>query len=70
MSDLVRLSVNMNLETAAALKNIMNAKEVSATEAVRRCIALATFVYGEQAENRRIITDDGFGGNVKELLAL
>lgn len=39
-----RLSVNINDEAAAAIRAIMDRNSCSATEAVRRCVAIADFV--------------------------
>ena len=70
MSDLVRLSVNMNLETAAALRTISTANSVSYTEAVRRVVALASYLYEERDAGRRVLSDDGQGNDVRELVLL
>jgi hypothetical protein len=54
MSDLVRLSVNMNQETADAFYSIAARKGVSYTEALRRCVALAAFIYGAESDGDTI----------------
>ena len=41
---LVRLNVNLNKETAAALKDIAEKQGISLTEAVRRAVALLKFI--------------------------
>lgn len=65
-----RLSVNMNDETATALQTIATAQNISYTEAVRRCIAITSYIYAERDAGRRILTDNGQGGERKELVAL
>lgn len=71
MSDLVRLSCNMNLETAQALQRIKDRlpeESASYTEAVRRAIALATYIYDEESSGRRIVTENMDGTERHELL--
>jgi hypothetical protein len=68
--DVVRLSVNMNQETTAALKKMMKAKNISATEAVRRATAIMEFFDKEQEQGRiiRIVNKRGKVINEIELL--
>ncbi len=65
---LVRLSVNMNPETAAALKNFASKKHLSYTEAVRRAIAIAAYIEDEVEEGRKIQTVDPTRNEVRELV--
>lgn len=67
---LVRLNVNLNKETAAALKEIAEKQGISLTEAVRRAIALLKFIDEEQAEGRKIQTMEGDGKNKRELVLM
>ncbi len=66
---LVRLSVNMNPETAAALKNFASKKHLSYTEAVRRAIAIdRAYIEDEVEEGRKIQTVDPTRNEVRELV--
>lgn len=65
---LVRLSVNMNPETAAALKHFASKKHLSYTEAVRRAIAIAAYIEDEVEEGRKIQTVDPTRNEVRELV--
>lgn len=65
---LVRLSVNMNPETAAALKEFAASKHLSYTEAVRRAIAIAKYIEDEVQEGRRVQTVDADRNEVRELI--
>lgn len=67
---LVRLNVNLNKETAAALKELAEKQNISLTEAVRRAIALLKFVDEEQASGRKIQTMDPEGKNKRELVLM
>ncbi len=42
-----RLSINVNKETAKALKELAHNRQISVTEAVRRAVAIAKFVEDE-----------------------
>lgn len=74
MSDVVRLSVNLNQETADALHELVRRKGISYTEVLRRAISVHHYLEAETKAGRRIITSDKrsmFGvkhGNVKELV--
>jgi hypothetical protein len=67
---LTRLNVNLNQETAAALKEIAARENISLTEAVRRAIAIFKFVEDEQAEGRKIQTMDANESNKRELVLM
>ena len=54
VEDLVRLSVNLNPETAAALKRFADDRGLSFTEAVRRMISISTFISDEISEGRQV----------------
>jgi hypothetical protein len=69
MSEYVRLSVNLNKETAAALRELAEASG-TATEAVRRAISIAKYLYDEQANGRVIHTMDPDGGHKRELVLM
>ena len=69
-SDLVRLNVNLNKETAAALKEIAARQEISLTEAVRRAVAMLKFVTDEQGDGRKIQSMNSNGTNKRELVVL
>jgi hypothetical protein len=67
---LVRLNVNLNKETAAALKEIAAKENISLTEAVRRAIAILKFVEEEQDRGRKIQTMDRDGKDKRELILM
>lgn len=67
---LVRLNVNLNKETAAALKDIADKQGISLTEAVRRAIALLKFIDDERTGGRKIQTMDSDGKNKRELVLM
>ncbi|MFP5315617.1 MAG: ribbon-helix-helix protein, CopG family [Actinomycetes bacterium] len=67
---LVRLNVNLNQETAAALKELAAKENISYTEAVRRAIAVFKFIEDEQAEGRKIQTMDANDRNKRELVLM
>lgn len=68
--DLVRLSVNMNPETAAALKEFAANRHLSYTEAVRRAIAIAKYLDDEVTEGRKVQTVDPDRKDVRELILI
>lgn len=55
----VRLSVNVSREAADALKKIADDHGWSATETVRRLIALGKLVYDEEQAGHRMLFHDG-----------
>lgn len=65
MSDdrLVRLSVNMNQETAEALKDLAQERGISYTEAVRRAIMLTDYLMSVEDEGGFVEIVDGKGRN-------
>lgn len=68
--ELVRLSVNMNPETAEALKELANSKHLSYTEAVRRAIAIAKYINDEVNEGRKVQTVDADRKDIRELILI
>jgi hypothetical protein len=66
----VRLNVNLNAETAAALRKIADEREISFTEAVRRAISVYNFIDEETQAGRRVQTTDSDRNNVRELIWL
>lgn len=67
---LVRLNVNLNQETAAALKELAESQNISLTEAVRRAIAISKFVEDEQSRGRKIQTMTPQGKDKRELVLM
>ena len=65
---LVRLSVNMNPETAAALKEFARDKHLTYTEAIRRAIAIAKYIEDEVQQGRKVQTVDASRNEVRELI--
>jgi len=70
MSDLVRLNVNLNKETAAALKEIADERGISLTEAIRRAVSVLKFVSDEQAAGRKIQAMEQDGSDKRELVMM
>lgn len=68
--DLVRLSVNMNPETAAALKEFAASKHLSYTEAIRRAIAIAKYIDDEVQDGRKVQTVDEERKDIRELILI
>lgn len=67
---LVRLSVNMNPETAEALKEFAANRHLSYTEAVRRAIAIAKYLDDEVSEGRKVQTVDPDRSDIRELILI
>ncbi|MDM7886572.1 ribbon-helix-helix protein, CopG family [Curtobacterium sp. RHCKG23] len=67
---LVRLNVNLNAETAEALKEIADQRGISFTEAVRRAISVYKFIDDETQEGHRIQTVDPERNEVRELVLM
>lgn len=67
---LVRLNVNLNAETAEALKEIADQRGISFTEAVRRAISIYKFIDDETQEGHRIQTVDPERNQVRELVLM
>lgn len=67
---LVRLNVNLNFDTAEALKEIAAERGISFTEAVRRAISVYKYIDDEVQEGRKVITSDKENKNVKELVLM
>jgi hypothetical protein len=67
---LVRLNVNLNVETAAALRQIAEERDISFTEAVRRAISVYKFIDDETREGRRIQTTSSDRGDIRELVLM
>lgn len=66
---LVRLNVNLNQETADALKKIASESRISYTEAVRRAISVYKFVDDEIDSGHKVQTVDS-KGSVRELVLM
>lgn len=59
MDKIIRLSVNLNSETADALKELASRRGVSLTEGIRRAIGIWKFVEDAQNQGSTILVDDG-----------
>lgn len=66
----IRLSVNMNPETAEALKEIAEKNHISVTEAVRRAVSLAHFIEEQAREGKSIQIEDPKSKKVRELILM
>jgi hypothetical protein len=67
---LVRLNVNLNPETAEALRVVAEARGISLTEAVRRAVAIYKYIEDEIAADRKVLTEDARGRHRRELVLL
>jgi hypothetical protein len=59
MPDHTRLSININQESAAALKEITERRGISYTEAIRRAIAIYKLIEDEVASGNKIQIKEG-----------
>lgn len=66
--EITRLSVNINQDTANALRSLAERQGVSMTEVVRRAISLAVFVDEEIRAGRQIHTVRADGKKRRELI--
>jgi hypothetical protein len=66
----VRLNVNLDAETATALKGLAETHGISLTEIVRRAISVYRYFDTETRSGRRIQTINRNGTDVKELVLL
>jgi hypothetical protein len=69
-SDLIRLNVNLNPETAKALRDIADHRGITFTEAIRRCISVYTYVAAANVAGHRVSVIDGSAGTERELVLL
>jgi len=69
-NELVRLHVNLNQETAAALKQLAANNGDSLTETVRRAVAVLKFVKDENENGRDVIVMNKNGRNKRELVLM
>jgi hypothetical protein len=69
-ANLVRLNVNLNTETADALRELADERGISVTEAVRRAISLYKYIEDETHDGRRIQVADRTGKMVSELVLI
>lgn len=67
---LTRLNVNLNQETANALKELAQRQNISLTEAIRRAVAVLKFVDEESQQGRRIQTVDKNDEHKRELILM
>jgi len=67
---LVRLNVNLNAETAAALRELADERDISFTEAVRRAISVYKYMNDEKQAGRHIQTTNADREDVRELLLM
>ena len=63
--DVVRLSVNLASDVAAALKTLSTNQGVSVTEGVRRAIALWKLVSDEVSKGNKVMVVEGEGESAK-----
>lgn len=66
--ELTKLSVNINKDTADAIKEMAEARGISITEVIRRAISIAVFIYEETRAGRQIHTVRADGKKRRELI--
>lgn len=66
--ELVRLSVNVNQETAEAILSMMAKRDNTASETVRRAIAVNDYFHKEKASGRKIHITNPDGTDTRELV--
>lgn len=65
-----RLNVNINSETAAALRKLKEEKGLNATEIVRNAIALYEYLADEKKNGRKVQTSDAYGKDKHDIVFL
>lgn len=65
-----RLNINMNEQTAAALRELAQREQISITEAVRRAISIYKFFSDELADGRKIQTMREDGGAKRDVVLM
>jgi tRNA pseudouridine-54 N-methylase len=68
--ELVRLNVNLNQETANALKELSESQGLTMTEVIRRSISIFKYLTDEIEAGRKIHTMDQDGRNVREMVMM
>lgn len=68
--ELVRLNVNLNQETAVALRELAALNGITYTEAIRRSIAVYKFLTDEVQAGRKIHTMDQDGRKTREMVLM
>lgn len=66
--ELTKLSVNINKDTADAIKEMAEARGISITEVIRRAISIAVFIDEETRAGRQIHTVRADGKKRRELI--
>lgn len=66
--ELTRLSVNVNQETAHAILDLMAKKDISASETLRRAIAVSDYFHKEKAQGRKIHIMNQDGTKAREMV--
>jgi hypothetical protein len=69
MAEFIRLNVNMNVETAEALKKLASDRGTSYTETVRRAISILYYLDNEMSRGTKLQIQE-YNGDVRELILL
>lgn len=67
---LTRLSVNLNAETAAALRSYADRHGLSFTESIRKMIGVTVYVDAQVVAGRTVYISDPHEMNMRELVLL
>lgn len=70
MAKKTRLSVNLRTETVSDLRFVMGERGLSATEVVRRAIALSAYLEAETLKGNKIQIRDDKAKTTQELILL
>lgn len=68
--DLTRLSVNMNEDTTAALRQMAARHGITYTEAIRRAISITKLIDDERLAGRTILSTDRDGSHAREWVVI
>lgn len=66
----VRLSVNMNEETAAAVRKFAETHGISVTETIRKMVSISSFIAEMHEQGKSIQIADPRTGKVREMILL
>lgn len=67
-SKLTRLNVNLNAETAQALRSLCESRGITATEAIRQAVSVYSYIEGETTQGRKVQVVDESRKTIHELI--
>jgi hypothetical protein len=66
--NVARLSVNINNETAEAIRRSQERNKTTATDVIRRAVSVYAFLHAAQENGQEIQTEDGRGRRTKVVI--